>query len=123
MTTLSQTKRFFELGVTLLSALASAIAVGLVVFNGGSLCERVKSHEGRLSRIEAQPLLVDHEKLDDEREARTVERITHLEQATEAFRTLQLEVKGMSVKLDTLTRTIEGRGAGNRSSEGRPAGS
>ncbi len=71
----------------------------------------------RLTNIEAHgsPPVAEHIKLDDEREARTKERIQRVEEAVAAFRTMQVDVAKMSVKLDDLGRVLEEHAAQNRS--------
>lgn len=99
----------------LLSNISGLLAIGLVVFNGGALVERVDNHEKRISHIEASgsPPIAEHIKLDDEREARTRADIVEIKTAAKQAASVKDEVSAVrgelavvNVKMDALKEQL-----------------
>lgn len=94
--------RMLELAALIFSVLTGLLTSSLVIFKGGALVQLVDQHENRIVSIESRgsPPIREHERLDDEREARTRSDIKRMEDIITRY-------ADMGAKLDTLNLKFE----------------
>lgn len=101
--------RTLEIVVLVAAAVTGLVNTGMIFYRGGELMKTVAVHDDRLRRIEdrGSSLASEHVKVDDEREARSRERIARLEEFFALALAMRSDMARMSQKLDDLNEQIK----------------
>ena len=96
--------------------LSGFLAIGLLIWKGGALVEKVDNHEARLSSIEllGSVGLREHSKMDDERVGDIKQRqnemslrMNHQEESLSRLMEIVGDIKAVNAKLDALKEQIK----------------
>ena len=100
---------FLQITGALIGGLAGLISIGLVVFYGGALAEKVRAIDVRLVEVEthAAPITREHIRVDDLRDADLAARITRLEETRQAINQVVSDLRINGFKLDEVVKTTD----------------
>lgn len=89
---------------TFIGGLAGLVSIGLVVFYGGALVEKVRGLDNRLTEIEkyAAPITREHMRMDDQRDLALESRVTRLEEMRTAIAEIKSQLSINTLKIDDI---------------------
>ena len=93
-------------GTVVVQIIGTAITIGVVIFGGGALFQRVIANETRLDRVEVSgsPTLSKHEAMDLERDRAVCDRVIRLEAALLDLQELKADIREIKTDLRNLKK-------------------
>lgn len=107
--------RALELAALVFSVITGLLTSSLVIFKGGALVQLVEQHEQRINGIEQRgsPPIREHEKLDDEREARTRSDIKDMKDIVAKYSDMGAKLDAVKLQLEMVREQLAVKNNGN----------